>query len=365
MAAPGSVDTSGAQLYDVQGGIVMPGLADLHFHYDSPEQLTGQLQYGVTIIRDQGSDIGTLAGMAEGGLAGAWPAPRISFGAFQVYSDWAFSNGLEQGLEPEQDSAQIGRVVALLTAHGADHMKIRTFYGWTVATRLVDAAHRAGLRTTGHCVLPLPLLAAGMDAQEHSGNNCGPRLDAPLRQDVQQPFRQSGVFVVPSTIMYAWWGAWFADRKLLESPDIAPYLPPIRRNGLDWLANLDPDYWVKEEGGLQIEQARVLHKAGVPLGLGADAPMLPYAVHLELERLVQAGLTPLEAIQTGTSTAARIMGHDAEMGTVAEGMLADLIILEPGADPSVDIRATRKIRQVMVGGRMIERQGIQQAAAKN
>jgi hypothetical protein len=293
--------------------------------------------------------------MAEGGLAGAWPAPRISFGAFQVYSDWAFSNGLEQGLEPERDPGQVGRVVALLTAHGADHMKIRTFYGWTVAARLVDAAHRAGLRTTGHCILPLTLLAAGMDTQEHSGNNCGTRLDAPYKQDVQQLYRAAGVFVVPSTIMYAWWGDWLADRKLLERPDIAPYLSPIKRNSLDWLAGSDPNYWVKEQGGLQIEQARVLHQAGVPLGLGADAPVLPYAVHLELERLVQAGLTPLEAIQTGTSIAARIIGHDAELGTVEEGKLADLIILEPGADPSVDIRATRRIRQVMVGGRLIER----------
>ena len=292
IAQAGSLDSAGTRVFDVQGGMVMPGLADLHFHYDSPEQLLGQVHNGITIVRDQGSDIGTLAGMAEGGLAGAWPAPRISFGAFQVYSDWAFSNGLEQGLEPERDPGQVGRVVALLIAHGADHMKIRTFYGWTVATRLVDAAHRAGLRTTGHCILPLSLLAAGMDTQEHTGNNCGTRLDAPYKQDVQQLYRAAGVSVVPSTIMYAWWADGIADPKLLERPEIAPYTAPIKRNSLEWLAGSDPNYWVKEQGGLQIEQARVLHQAGVPLGLGADAPLLPYAVHLELERLVQAGPDP-------------------------------------------------------------------------
>ncbi|HET9515895.1 MAG TPA: hypothetical protein VFO95_18325, partial [Gemmatimonadales bacterium] len=219
IAPAGSLDTSDARVVDAEGGIVMPGLADLHFHYDGPSQLRGQLYHGVTLVRDQGSDIGTLAAMAEGGATGAWDAPRISFGGFQVYSDWAFSNGLEQGLEPEQDSAHVSRVVALLTAHGADHMKIRTFHGWTTATRLVQAAHRAGLRTTGHCVLPLALLAAGMDTQEHSGNNCGSRLDAPYRQDLQDLFRATGVSVVPSTIMYTWWGGWVADKRLLEADD--------------------------------------------------------------------------------------------------------------------------------------------------
>ena len=94
-------------------------------------------------------------------------------------------------------------------------------------------------------------------------------------------------------------------------------------------------------------------------GVALHLPMAGSSHLTEVTRLmndvVAAGLTPLEAIQTGTSIAARIMGHDAELGTVAEGKLADLLILEPGADPSRDIRDTRRIRQVMVGGRMIER----------
>jgi len=66
---------------------------------------------------------------------------------------------------------------------------------------------------------------------------------------------------------------------------------------------------------------------------------------LELEDLVAAGLTPLAAITAATSEAARVLGADAEIGTVAEGKRADLILLD--ADPLEDIRNTRRIRMVI------------------
>ncbi|HET9984969.1 MAG TPA: amidohydrolase family protein [Longimicrobiales bacterium] len=363
IAPPGAIPAAGARVLDAGGGIVMPGLADLHFHYDGPEQLRGLLYNGVTVVRDQGSDIATLAARADGSAAGTWPAPRISFGAFQLYTDWPFGNGLEQGLEPEQDAGHLARAVALLAAHGAEHMKIRTFHGWAVNVRLVEAAHRAGLRTTGHCVFPLALLAAGMDAKEHVGNTCGPRFNEPLREDVIQLLRNSGVFVDPTTIVYAWWRAWLDDRGLLRRPDIAPFLVAMKRDFRFWAAESDPGYWVRDQGRLMIEQTRALHRAGIPLGLGTDAPELPWAAHLELERLVEAGLTPLEAIRAGTETAARIMGHDAEAGTVAEGKLADLLVLEPGADPSRDIRDTRRIRYVILGGGVVDREALRRGVA--
>ena len=60
---------------------------------------------------------------------------------------------------------------------------------------------------------------------------------------------------------------------------------------------------------------------------------IPLGPHLELERMVAAGLTPLEAIRAGTLESMRIMGHDAELGSIEAGKIANLIILEPGAEP--------------------------------
>ena len=82
-------------------------------------------------------------------------------------------------------------------------------------------------------------------------------------------------------------------------------------------------------------------------------------MHLELEELVAAGLTPLEAIRAATGDAARILGA-ADLGTNAVGKVADLVVLD--ADPSADIRNTRRIRAVVQGGRVVDRARIREAA---
>jgi len=357
--APGTIRGDDARTIDAGGGVVMPGLADLHSHQDGPDQMRGALYFGVTLLRDQGSDIGTVAARADEAISGDAALPRTSYGGFQLYTDWAFSNGIEQGLEPERDSGHVGRAVALLVAHGAEHMKIRTFYGWNGATRLVAAAQRAGLRTTGHCVLPLALLAAGIDSKEHLGNTCGERFNAPLHDDVASVLRASGVAVVPTSMLYSWQEIWVADSGFLRRSDVAPFTVALKRNEKPWAA-ADTAYWIGAQGRLAVDQMRALHRARVPLGVGCDAPALPWGPHLELEQLVKAGLTPLEAIRAGTLESMRIVGHDAELGSVVEGKVADLLILEPRAEPWRDIRDTRRIREVILGGRVVDRPGLRQ-----
>ena len=357
IATAGTIDTAGMQVIDAGGGPVMPGLSDLHSHQDGPEQMRGALYFGVTMLRDQGSDVATVAARADEALSGDATLPRTTYGGFQLYTDWAFSNGIEQGLEVERDSGHMSRAVDLLRAHGAEHMKIRTFHGWNGAARLIDAAHRAGLRTTGHCIFPLILLAAGMDAKEHLGNNCGDRFNAPLHGDVIAVLRASGAPVVPTTMVYAWQEVWIADSGFLRRPDVAPFTVALKRDAKPW-APSDTAYWVGSQGRIMVEQARALHSAGIPLGVGCDAPQLPWGPHLEMERLVKAGLTPLESIRAATLESMRIAGHDGELGTVASGKVADLVILEPGAEPWRDIRDTRRIRTVILGGRVLDRSAL-------
>jgi Tol biopolymer transport system component len=357
LATRGTLDTAGMQVVDAGGGVVMPGLADLHSHQDGPDQMRGALYFGVTLLRDQGSDLATVAARADEALSGDAMLPRTTYGGFQMYTDWAFNNGIEQGLEPERDSGQMRRSVELLRAHGAEHMKIRTFYGWNGAARLIDAAHRAGMRTTGHCIFPLILLSAGMDAKEHLGNNCGDRFNAPLHEDVIAVLRASGVSVVPTTMVYSWQDLWIADSGFLRRPDVAPFTVAMKRNAQPW-ATLDTAYWIGGQGGIMVAQARALHNAGIPLGVGCDAPQLPWGPHLEMERLVRAGLTPLEAIRAATLESMRIVGHDGELGTIASGKIADLVILEPDAEPWRDIRDTRRIRTVILGGRAVDRDAL-------
>ncbi len=100
-----------------------------------------------------------------------------------------------------------------------------------------------------------------------------------------------------------------------------------------------------------------MHRAGVPFLAGTDTPnpcLVPgFSLHEELAELVAAGLTPLEALQAATLGPARFLGMTDSLGTVAPGKLADLVLV--GADPTTDIRNTRAIRGVVLGGRYFDR----------
>jgi imidazolonepropionase-like amidohydrolase len=99
-----------------------------------------------------------------------------------------------------------------------------------------------------------------------------------------------------------------------------------------------------------------LLRAGVTIGTGTDIWQIPIGVHMELEQLVAAGLTPTQAIHAGTDGAARILGADKSLGTIEVGKWADLVLLD--ADPLTDIRNTRKIWQVIEYGRIVDRSAI-------
>ncbi len=98
-----------------------------------------------------------------------------------------------------------------------------------------------------------------------------------------------------------------------------------------------------------------MNSAGVPIGAGTDTPIgraIPGdSLHTELEVLVKAGLTPLEAIESATVHPAAFFGLEDQMGLIREGMVADLVLLDK--DPLLDIRSTRAIHQVIYRGRVL------------
>lgn len=124
-----------------------------------------------------------------------------------------------------------------------------------------------------------------------------------------------------------------------ESP-LASMPPPVR-TGLwtEGLASIDP-----------------AHEAGVPIALGTDANnpfVFPgHVVHLELELLVEAGLTPMEALEAATRRPAEMLGKDDEFGTIEAGQRADLLVL--AADPLADIRNTRALEVAIRSGDILD-----------
>ena len=347
-----------ARILDAEGRIAIPGLMDLHMHSYEPAQLPGRLHYGVTTIRDQGSRIATLIATGEAIAAGVIPGPRVSYGGFQYFTDWPYDSEEWRGIEPEADPAHIERSVDLAVALGAHHVKTRTFRRWDINASIVEAAHRQGLRATGHCAHPLPLVAAGMDAQEHVGA-CTGRGDPVAYDDILQLYRAARIAVVP-TVIY-----WDMTARVARDGGIAPDggLDPWEHiGGLDWMLGLPAEAraWWESRAAASRAMAERLHRAGIRIGLGTDVWQVPWGVHLELEELVRAGLSPLDAIHAATAASAGIIGAEEELGTIEVGKWADLVILD--ADPLVDIRNTGRIHAVVKGGEIVDRAAIRELA---
>jgi imidazolonepropionase-like amidohydrolase len=109
-----------------------------------------------------------------------------------------------------------------------------------------------------------------------------------------------------------------------------------------------------------------MHKAGVKLLAGTDAESTysfpGFSLHDEMALLVEAGLSPMEALQTATRNSAEFLGREKDLGTVETGKLADLVLLD--ADPLKDIKNTEKIAAVVTGGKLLTRQALDKMLAE-
>ena len=165
---------------------------------------------------------------------------------------------------------------------------------------------------------------------------------------------------------------------LLEKPEIiqsdprARYIPLSERQGWLRFAEAQRSYsadWFAAErrkDELHLRMVKLLHRAGVGILAGVDAPsMYPFpgfSLHDELALLAQAGLTPMEALRTATFNPAKYLGMLDSLGAIEPGKLADLALLD--ADPLEDISNTKRIHAVVVNGRYLPKERLQKMLAE-
>ena len=356
ITSTGTLAANGVRVIEAAGRFVIPGLIDLHAHLDRPDLLPGWVYFGITTVRDQGASMAPMVAYSDLIAAGILPGPRIGYGGFQFYSDYAFDGEQWRGIEPESDPGHIRRAVDLAEAFGAQHIKTRTFRRWDTNARMITEAHRRGMRVTGHCSHLLPLIAAGMDAKEHIGM-CEARGNTYMYDDMIQLFRAANIGVVP-TLTYLDFAVRLNEQPemLSQDADLAPFIPS--RESFGWMLEMSVEQrkeW-RDEAQRARETTNKLSSAGVTIGTGTDIWQIPTGIHMELEQLVAAGLSPTQAIHAGTGGAARILGADKDLGTIEVGKWADLVFLD--ADPLADIRNTRRIWNVMQNGRLVDRVGV-------
>jgi imidazolonepropionase-like amidohydrolase len=346
----------GAQILDAGGKTLLPGLTDAHAHVWEAAALKQQLMFGVTTVLDMFTDVKFAAGMRQQQSAG-----RVTDRA-DLYSAGTLitapgGHGTEYGIAIPTltDPAGAQAFVDARIAEGSDYIKLilddGTAYGGHRPTlsketlaAAIAAAHKRGKMAVVHIATlgdAEEAIRAGADGLAHLF--VGPHSDP----DFGKLVASHHAFVIPTlTVLESVCGN-PGGEPLAKDPQMAPYLSPSDVDNLKRSFSLP----AKPSCAGAFEAVKQLQAARVPILVGDDAPNPGTAhgatEHRELELLVDAGLTPLQALTSATSIAARIFKLD-DRGTIAPGQRADLVLVN--GDPTVDIKATRDIAGVWKDG---------------
>jgi imidazolonepropionase-like amidohydrolase len=364
-----------AEVIEARGKFVMPGLADMHNHLEDGgisfqqnrlRNLERLLATGVTTVFDPLVPEADFAKLKSAAAADASPYPRF-FGTGPSITVEGDSLG---GQSPKPKTPEEARgVVQKLKALGVDAIKIqRDDFRWA-STRLtplmttdvlqaaVDEAHRQQLKVYVHApqlALAKEALRAGVDGLLHG------IIDEAVDADFLGLMKKNNASYVPTMGMFEDVAdvSAFAQRQApywnslaLQPPGI--YQAYVSGPGAQLFRSLlNNTAFAKEHLPVLRANLKRVFDAGIPVVMGSDTGffgvLLGVATQLEMELMVEGGLTPIDAIRSATINAARMIGRDKELGSVETGKSADLLILE--ANPLDDIRAIRRIHRVVKGG---------------
>jgi len=378
----------GVQVIDGTGKFVIPGLWDMHMHMSSKQYLALFVANGVTSIRVMAAFKGESE-LRDEVSAGRLTGPRMTVASPVAYGREPGWTGSFGAITNEEEGRQLVRKAK---NDGADFVKVDSYLPRNAYFAIVDEAKKQGIPVAGHVpysVNGAEVSDAGQRSIEHKYGviiPCSKREEAIgktfMEELIPTPvarvrllaaidyseekaatlfarFVKNRTFVCPTLVV--WSELSLRDRADLSKDPRLRFMMPDRSDG--WIrqssqladAEALADLRTLQRKALDI--VRAMAHAGVELLAGTDTPM-PYCypgfgLHDELALFVQAGLSPMEALRTATYNPAKFLGKLDSMGTVEEGKVADLVMLD--ANPLEDIRNTRKIAAVVVGGKILQR----------
>ena len=371
---------------DLRGRYLLPGLTESHahisgfaseaYHPDAPGKfraapplMESLLRWGVTTVRDTGGpDLASTQALQKHGQA--WPR---FFGSGPNLD--GHPGGPWKGMWKTDDPAEVRDLVEIEADAGMDFIKVYAWMGEEVMAEAIRTAHGFGLLVAGHVVTAERAVELDIDALEHVriGRELVP--DDRLAELLALPGKPRDEMASSKPWRFVDLDSAPVDRVIDLLVRSGTYLTPtlaIFESHLDPEAGAAGDASLHHHDsitgelqydGTEAEAARHefelmqafvgrAHAAGVRICAGSDTPspvLTPgESLHTELGLLVQAGLTPLQAIEAATQTPARLLGHAHEIGSLSNGHHADFVVLD--ANPLADIANTRTVETVVLGG---------------
>ncbi len=373
----------GTTRIDGHGKWLMPGLVDMHVHLDDADDGTLYVANGVTTIRNMWGTPQTLATRADYAAGRALGPTVYTTGPILDGKPpvWPGSLAIENAEEADKE-------LTAEKAAGYDFVKVYSRLGKDAYLGILAAARKYGLRVVGHVPEAVGLdgvLAAGgqesiehlngylMAVQEdHSPALGKPEVGANSRvalahvddaklADIVRRTKAAGVWNCVTLVFFERFAA-------LDDRDALLRLPAVKYVSPEQLADWDPKKDFRMQGMTTKDFAtvralvafdervtRALRDAGARLLLGTDTSnpfvIAGFAVHEELALLVEAGLTPFEALRAGTTDAAEFLHTEREFGRVAPGLRADLILVD--GNPLADVHNAARASGVVLRGQWL------------
>ena len=375
-----AVSGPGAEAIDASGQFLIPGLWDMHVHLGGLAGGTRAgpafIAHGVTAVRDMGSPLDEILTLRDRWRNASPRGPGLVVAGPILQGPLPFELPLVRSVG---GPAEARAAVDDLHRAGVDFIKVGDTVPADAYRALANRARRRGLPVVGH--LPVAIRAAdaalvGQRSIEHFGSarfhglllasssaegqltrRVRALLDAArqgdaaadahlFRADLTGPLADSFSPQKAAALFRT-----FAARGTALVPTLVA-LRSVWDAQADWMTEQDrraaDRVWERYQ-----EMVQLMRDAGVPILAGTDQAPDGASLHRELELLVETGLSPLEAIAAATSRATAFLGLTEELGTVEAGKRADLVLLD--GDPLADIRNTRRIAAVVVGGVLLDR----------
>ena len=332
----------------VAGKTIVPGLWDMHTHVTQVEWAPVYLAAGVTTVRDMGNEFDFITPLRDAIEAGRALGPRILLAGL-VDGGGPNAFGVVYAATPDEAK----QAVAKYHDAGFQQIKIYSLVTPPIVEAICAEAHRAGMTVTGHVPNGMTIeqaAAAGMDHISHLAIR-GEADSDEVKRTIQF-LKEHKTVIDPTQSWNELLGHPAGTPIAAFQPGVSKIPPPLNRVFSNaGAAGVDAaTARARLERGLKIVKA--LKDAGVPIVAGTDEGIPGHSVHREIELYVEAGFTPLEALQAATIVPARAMKLDGETGTIERGRRADLVVLN--ANPLESIRNIRSVRWTIQNGRVYD-----------